>query len=30
VIDPAATELLRADLRGRRGRLPNVAWEAPD
>jgi N-methylhydantoinase B len=28
-IDAAATEKLRAELRRRRGRLPNVAWEAP-
>jgi N-methylhydantoinase B len=27
-IDAAATEKLRAELRRRRGRLPNVAWEA--
>ena len=29
-IDPAATETLRAELRLRRGRLPDVAWEAPE
>jgi N-methylhydantoinase B len=28
-IDAAATEKLRAELRRRRGRLPDVAWEAP-
>jgi len=29
-IDPAASETLRAELRLRRGRLPDVAWEAPE